>query len=731
MSRLVSAPLLGLGLGLLLCPSALAEWPTLSSPAPAVGGGSRDAALIVAVEDYFVAPDVPGARANGNAWLSWLTKTRGVPAQSVRTLWDADATAEAMEKKAAEVAGLVGKGGTLWFVFIGHGAPARSGDDGLLVAVDAQQTVEGIYGRSLAQKKLASTFAGGRQQHTVMVVDACFSGQTAGGQLATGAMPMVPVSFDGSQATVLTAGTSSEFAGALPGASRPAFSYLLLGALRGWGDTNGDGKVTVSEAADYARTALGTVVRGRTQTPQMFGPGSFVLTASARERGPDLAAHLAAGPVKVGGFGRGLEQIGSLADVTSLDLAMPTTSLSDVDTDLMDLVLEARNSEQRASVSLSERAAAWGKVADYKGGRHSLAARAKARALEWNKAAKTAAARKKKLKKVAAQMAQDQATLDKLLGYPDDMVSQAQKDAYRREFDRVYTPWRSELNRSGHAPAPAPGALAPRGFVRVEAGSFSMGSPTNEPGRGADEPQHTVRITRPYFMQTTEVTQSQYGLVMGSNPSKYRGCGGQCPVEQVSWFDAVGYANALSKKEGLPACYSVAGDHVTFHGLSCLGYRLPTEAEWEYAARAGSRHSTTNGDMTVVAARNAPQLQDIAWYGGNSGVSYSDGLDCSAWVGKAYTSSKCGPHPVAGKRANAWGLYDMQGNVWEWTHDWRADYPTGSVVDPQGPGTGTARVTRGGSWGNEATWTRLASRPSSEPKRQLDNLGFRVARTAR
>ncbi len=246
-------------------------------------------------------------------------------------------------------------------------------------------------------------------------------------------------------------------------------------------------------------------------------------------------------------------------------------------------------------------------------------------------------------------------------------------------------------------PTPAAASASAKGFVRISPGTFQMGSESSESGRDDDEgPVHTVRITRAFLLQATEVTQSQYQSVMGSKPSRFSSCGGTCPVEQVSWFDAVKYCNALSKREGLPACYAIRGKTVSFKGLSCGGYRLPTEAEWEYAARAGT-----------TGARHGP-LDSVAWHGGNSGRK---------------------THPVGRKRANAWGLYDMLGNVWEWTGDWKGSYASGRQTDPTGPSRGSYRVNRGGCWYYSGRYVRSANRGDYSPGLRDRYLGFRPARS--
>lgn len=231
-------------------------------------------------------------------------------------------------------------------------------------------------------------------------------------------------------------------------------------------------------------------------------------------------------------------------------------------------------------------------------------------------------------------------------------------------------------------------------YIIIQPGSFVMGSPPEE--AHSNEEQHLVTITRPFYLKATEVTQGEWQALMGSNPSKFSSCGESCPVEQVSWNDAVAYCNALSRKEGLESCYD--GDR--FKGLSCKGYRLPTEAEWEYAARAGSTGATYGG------------LDAIAWHNGNSG-----GMT----------------HPVGQKMPNAWGLYDMIGNVWEWVNDWYDKYPGGAVSDPVGPSSdsfrGSFRVHRGGSWGYTARSCRAAFRVSNDPGNRFGNLGLRVARS--
>jgi len=251
------------------------------------------------------------------------------------------------------------------------------------------------------------------------------------------------------------------------------------------------------------------------------------------------------------------------------------------------------------------------------------------------------------------------------------------------------------------------------GYVLVEKGKFEMGSPTSEEGRYDAETQHTVTLTRSFYLKATEVTQGEWRALMGNNPSSFSSCGDDCPVEQVSWYDALAYSNALSRLEGSKECYDLSGcsgtpgkkgyscpDDLSFK-LSCEGYRLPTEAEWEYAARAGTGTRFSSGDAES-------DLGKAGWYEGNSG-------------------SKT--HAVGQKAANAWGLYDMHGNVWEWTWDWYGDYPS-KATDPVGGKTGSGRVLRGGGWGSGARGCRAAIRGYYSPSYRGGLLGFRPVRSS-
>ncbi|GHU23998.1 hypothetical protein FACS1894172_15730 [Spirochaetia bacterium] len=242
----------------------------------------------------------------------------------------------------------------------------------------------------------------------------------------------------------------------------------------------------------------------------------------------------------------------------------------------------------------------------------------------------------------------------------------------------------------------------PANFVRIPGGTFTMGSPSSEVNRDSDEIQHRVTITG-FSMSKYEVTQEEWSNVMGTNPSNFKGY--NLPVENVSWYDAIEYCNARSRKEGLTPAYSRSGDSVTWN-RSANGYRLPTEAEWEYACRAGTTTPFSTGTNITT---NQANYDGNYPYNGNAKGSYRR----QTWA-------------VGSGTANTWGLYDMHGNVWEWCWDGYGDYSTASQADPTGAASGALRVRRGGGWYNGARGLRSALRGNYSPTSRDNYLGFRV-----
>jgi formylglycine-generating enzyme required for sulfatase activity len=271
---------------------------------------------------------------------------------------------------------------------------------------------------------------------------------------------------------------------------------------------------------------------------------------------------------------------------------------------------------------------------------------------------------------------------------------------------------------AGDPMAVALGARAKLDLVWCPPGTFTMGSPKSEQDAMVAarlkrewidvEKQHLVTLTRGFWLGKYEVTQRQWLAVMGKNPSHFQHAGLDAPVETVSWSDCQEFLRKLNAPSGYE-------------------YRLPTESEWEYACRAGTETALYTGDIRILGGRNAPALDPIAWYGGNSGVTYEGGYDSSDWKEKQENHRRAGTQPVGNKKANAWGLHDMIGNVYEWCQDWYGDYPAGAAIDPTGDRTGLSRVLRGGSWDFRARYCRSALRRRATPSGRYINLGFRVA----
>lgn len=285
-------------LGLILCSAtawgqAPSPWPSLSDNLATHPTNPLDAALLIGVEDYAFVPDIAGAEANLNDWYAWLRKEQGIPLDKVLLLKNGDATREGILDALAAARAKAPPGGTLWVVFVGHGAPSKDGSDGLLLGADVQQTSKSLEARGVKQQELLRALQGGPQARTVLVLDACFSGLDRSGlPLAPGLQPLLP-SKPGAlddKTLLLTAAREDQVAGPLPGAPRPAFSYLLLGALRGWADADLDGRVTAQEAVAYPRQVLETMAQDRHQTPQLFGDPAAVLSHPSEALGPDLDA---------------------------------------------------------------------------------------------------------------------------------------------------------------------------------------------------------------------------------------------------------------------------------------------------------------------------------------------------------------------------------------------------------------------------------------------------------
>jgi formylglycine-generating enzyme required for sulfatase activity len=240
------------------------------------------------------------------------------------------------------------------------------------------------------------------------------------------------------------------------------------------------------------------------------------------------------------------------------------------------------------------------------------------------------------------------------------------------------------------APGPADFYIEPMTSMRLvalEPGTFTMGSPATEFGRGDDETRHPVTFTRKIYLGQHEVTQAEWKQVMGVNPSRFVECA-RCPVETVDFFQVNAFLSRLNA------------------GNAAMRYRLPTEAEWEYACRAGTATAFSTGRS--ISTEQANYDGRFPYSGGSQG------------------GTRGATTPVGSYPSNAWGLFDMHGNVWEWTADWYGEYPAGPATDPDGPPKGKKRVIRGGSWNFDARSMRCAARFTHAPQDKGFSLGFRI-----
>lgn len=666
--RLVLTALLGLAGSAGSAGSAGASiWPSLDLAAPiTVGGGDADAALVVGVENYAYLPPVPGANDNADAWYRYLVTTRKVPVSNVHLLRDGQATHDLILMKAAEAQRSVKAGGTLWFVFIGHGAATPDGKDSLLVGADAQQSADvRFFGRSVEQKLLLALLAkSDRPAQINVIVDACFSGRDSrGAALIDGLQPVVLRSQPGvsdPRLVMLTAAAAHEFAGPLPGANRPAFSYLALGGVRGWADEDVDGEVTAAELEDYTKLAIRTVVRSRSQTPFRVGKAEAVVARSAGEAGPDLSKIVVATRPRRPSFGRGLDgNVGRPAGPTPT-VRLEFSGLSDVDVELVEALDHATELDGSDSASPWEQIGAWEALAQLRGGNHEYARLAQRRAEALRQQSK-----------VQLQYESDLSKLQRLLRTSGRVLTKDQKSDLLQEFIAIYEPHREVIGRAWVPLAPEVD------MVQVTAGKFLMGcNPrVDEECFGREKPTRKMLIGT-FNIDKTEVTVAAYrfcvqaGVCEAPPPEEAAVCNywvgdrEQRPMNCVNWFQAETYCRWSGK-------------------------RLPTEVEWEKAARGTDGRKYPWGNEAYEWRRLA-----------NIG-----GVD-DTWI----LTSPVGAFPQG---ESPFGVLDMIGNVAEWTADQSR--------------SGRMRIVKGSGL-HDAKWVaRPSYKRDHPPAHRGEDVGFRCA----
>jgi len=646
------------------------ELPRIDDPLRTGQTAGEDSAVVIGIEEYpFLELDVPYASRDAEAFESLAIYTLGIPPSRVHLL--RSPTSAQMIKSLQRAGEETGPDGKVYVFFAGHGASSTEGQR-LILGADVPYDLDLFEDSGLSLARV-QRLVGVGGAHVVLMVDACYIGVgRTGGALIEGGRAYVPRSALETEprSTVWNAAGFDEVAGPLDAAQHGAFSYFAIGALRGWadGELDGepDGRVSTEEANRFVTRAL-KEVGIRSQHPSLSGEEGVLAAGRNLEGAPDLMALRQTVPT-AGRTGAGAAPSGGAKASTDggLDIA-----------ELARRAEAAREAEAALQVAVQrELSDASSRLKQDARGEWLALASLLEHPDEHSREVVEAYVTKYELAAVSVQGQ----TRSVEVAQVDEAREWLRRHAAGLVSDAVGG---TVLDQHGYE------------MVRIAPGEFRMGSPSGEEGRNDDERRHTVRISRGYALGTTEVTQALYEAVMGDNPSRFKG--DRNPVEQVSWHDAVTLCNRLSEQEGLEPAYRISGTTVTWD-RSANGYRLPTEAEWEYAARGGEGH---------VYAGSA-DIGDVAWYGLNSGRR---------------------PHEVGKKRANGWGLYDMTGNVWEWVWDKYGDYPSGSVTDPVGSSAGYRRIYRGGSWSIQPKFARVAHRAKDDAVFQDSDLGFRLART--
>lgn len=694
-----------------------ARWPSLTAPSTAQGGGERDAAVIVGVEDYAFVADVPGAAQNAVDWAVYFHKTRKVPLGRIKLLTNKDGTKEKLRAALQDAARQVKPGGTLWFVFIGHGAASKDGTDGILVGSDADQDAISIYARSLARAEATKLLARGRQGHTVMVLDTCFSGRTSSdAALASGLQPLVPVRKQRAQrtTTVFAAGASDQLAGPLPGAERPAFSYLMLGALRGWADSDSDGKVTTQEAHDYAHSSLSFLLAGsRAQTPELWTtkPGRALSAGRSLEAGPDVLQIAARFKTRGPTPAPAPDQRKAWSAGEANKAVVEFTSEPSGAAVLIDgaMVCQATPCSKALAVG-THRVEMNGDCVEHKtaqatvkrGGGNRVFVKLNAR-----RAGLEVEASNADHNDVEGEVYVDGVKVGMTPGR--FTVPLCAKEVEVKAAG--YTPFKQRVTLKEHRVdvlavvlGSGGGAGSARrardGMVYVEAGAFIEGS---NAGFSYMKPQGELRLDG-FWIDRYEVTVEQYAACVQA---------GVCTVPTTKGYGLCNWKASGPRSERLKHPINGVDWEQARAYCAWRGKRLPTEAEWEKAARGTDGRTYPWGNAKPSCKHAVMKNAE------GNGKGHGCGENRTWEVG----SKPDGVSP--------YGAHDMAGNVSEWTADgYKAHHD--ADAGHRGEGAEPRRVVRGGDWTSDdgglvTSYLSAFKRSSAPPSSSSVVLGFRCA----
>jgi len=668
-----------------------AELPSIQEPLRTSAVGNSDYGVVIGIESYpfLVGMDVAHAHRDAQAFQDLLIYTLGLAPERVELL---QGGGRSQIERALETAGrMAGPADTVWVYFSGHGA-ASSVDDERLLLGDAVKQDPILFEEEGVRLDVVQELAGLGGARVILVVDACHTGVGRDGRALVPGAKYVPHSALAARdnVTIWTATSSNEVAGPLDAAQHSAFTYFAIGSLRGWadGELGGgrDGQVTASEANQYVARAL-RAVGVTSQTPSLVGRAADVLVvAEGLEPGPDLtslrslALPVAPGAVETGqGVGAAEIELGNDTDLVALSAEAARNALERGELERRQAELERR--EQDIQDALRAERSSRVQLA-----RAEIASAAEA---DWAALADLRESAPSEAIPVV------EALVDKYGG------ASVTVDGELHEAD-IPTVGEAREWLLKHGVGTIGGlVIDSHGYelVAIEPAVYWMGRPPDESGHDRRETLHKVHLTRRVAIGTTEVTQDLYEAVMGENPSASKAP--RHPVENLEWLDAIRFCNALSLSEGLTPAYSISDSTVTWERDSD-GYRLPTEAEWEYTARGGAWNLLFSGS-------DVPD--EVGWYYGQ-------------------LSRAEGHQEVGQKQSNGYGLYDMSGNVAEWVWDAHADYPPDAVTDPTGPTSGpvnvweATRIHRGGSWSVSEMYADVASRSWRSPVHESGSIGW-------